>query len=277
MVSVIDSHCHIYPESIARRAVDGIGTFYEIAMSQDGTAQSLLRRMDDAGVAHAVVSSCATRPAQVSPINRFIAQTVAQSGGRLTGLGTMHPESADMQADFDEILSLGLHGVKMHHDFQGFAVDDPMCMPIYELCSERIPLLLHTGDKRYDYTNPEHVTPVLNAFPHLTMVGAHLGGWSVWEDAVDTLGRFDNFYVDCSSSLYAMTPQAARRVIRKYGAGRVMFGSDYPMWHPKKELERLQKLGLDEELMQSVLHDTAASVFSIDMEAEVLNKKAGNV
>ena len=138
-ISVVDSHCHVYPEAIAARAVEGIGSFYNIPMNLDGTVDCLLKRMDEGHIDHAVISSCATRPAQVSPINRFLAEAMQKSGGRLTALGTMHPDSPDQQADFDEILSLGLHGVKMHHDFQRVAVDDPRCYPIYELCSGKVP------------------------------------------------------------------------------------------------------------------------------------------
>ena len=262
-ISIVDSHCHVYPEAIAARAVEGIGSFYNIPMNLDGTVDCLLKRMDEGHIDHAVISSCATRPAQVSPINRFLAEAMKKSGGRLTALGTMHPDSPDQQADFDEILSLGLHGVKMHHDFQRVAVDDPRCYPIYELCSCKVPMLLHTGDNRYDYTNPDRVAPVLREFPELRVVGAHLGGWSIWEEAVKTLGKFDNFCVDCSSSLYALTPEAASRVIEAYGTDRVLFGSDYPMWNPAGELERFSALGFGEEDARRILSDNARRVYGI--------------
>ena len=37
MHPIVDSHCHIYPEKIAERAVRGIGDFYSIPMTQGGT------------------------------------------------------------------------------------------------------------------------------------------------------------------------------------------------------------------------------------------------
>ena len=40
---------------------------------------------------------------------------------------------------------------------------------------------MHTGDYRYDNSNPNRVLPVLKAYPKLTLIGAHFGGWSVWE------------------------------------------------------------------------------------------------
>ena len=60
-ISGVDSHCHVYPEAIAARAVEGIGSFYNIPMNLDGTVDCLLKRMDEGHIDHAVISSCATR------------------------------------------------------------------------------------------------------------------------------------------------------------------------------------------------------------------------
>ena len=69
--------------------------------------------------------------------------------------------------------------MKLHPDIQAFALDDPRALKIFELCErENVPALLHTGDYRYDYSNPNRLLPVLKAYPSLTVIGAHLGGWS---------------------------------------------------------------------------------------------------
>ena len=96
---IIDSHCHIYPEKIAAKAVAGTDTFYGTVAKCDGTAGSLLTINEECGIDHSLVQSVATTPKQVGSINRFIAETVAQSNGRLTGLGTLHPDSEDQRAD----------------------------------------------------------------------------------------------------------------------------------------------------------------------------------
>ena len=264
MVPKIDSHCHIYPEKIASRAVAGIGDFYDIPMALDGRAATLLSQMEAVDIDHAVVSSCATSPAQVATINNFIADAVDKAEGKFTGLGTMHPESADLEGDFAHLLSLGLKGVKMHHDFQHFAVDDAKCLPIYDLCQQAgIALLLHTGDKRYDYSNPDHVEPILKLFPKLTVVGAHLGGWSMWDQAVAYLSKYDNFVVDCSSALYAITPEVAVEVMNAYGEDRIMFGTDFPMWDAKGELRRVEKLGLSKTAQEKLFYHNAKRIYDI--------------
>ena len=70
-------------------------------------------------------------------------------------------------------------------------------------------------------------------------------------------------YVDCSSSMYAMTDQEIVRRIRLFGADHVMFGTDYPMWEPKRELERFMNLPLHDDEREQVLWKTAASVLGM--------------
>ncbi len=266
MCPIVDSHCHIYPDKIADRAVESIGKFYDIPMCNGGTVADMVRVEREAGVTHCIVFSVATKVAQVESINNFIANEVEKSNGFMTGLGTLHPDSPDMAADVEHLLSLGLKGVKLHPDIQGFKIDDYRCLKIYELCEKHgIPVLLHTGDNRYDFSNPNRVKPILETYTELTVIGAHLGGWSIWDKAVETLGCYKNFYVDCSSSLYAISPEKATEVIRAYGAQRTMFATDYPMWSPKTELERFYALGLTKEEQEQILYKTASKLFGLSL------------
>jgi len=260
---IIDSHCHIYPDKIAQKASDATGRFYELPASLDGKISTLLEHGEKAGIEHFVVQSVATTPHQVSSINRFIAQAVSESGGRFTGLGTLHPDSADMEADVNEIISLGLKGVKLHPDIQGVKLDDPRMHKMYELCEGRLPMLIHTGDCRYDNSNPNRLMPILDKYPNLTVIGAHFGGWSIWEEATKKLYGYKNFLVDCSSSLYAISAEKAKELIHAYGADRVLFGTDYPLWKPEVEIERFMKIDLTDAEREDILYNNTAKLFLI--------------
>lgn len=261
---IIDAHAHIYPDAIAARASHNTGVFYHMPSRFDGKVSTLLALGAAAGIEHFVVQSVATMPKQVGDINRFIAETVRGGGGRFTGLGTLHPDSRDIAGDIEELLSLGLRGVKLHPDIQMVAIDDPRMHEIYRLCEGRLPILMHTGDHRFDYSNPNRMAPVLRRYPGLTVIGAHFGGWSVWEEAVRQLARYPQLIVDCSSSLYAMSPEEAGRLIEAYGPHRVLFGTDYPMWEPKVELERFFAIDLSEEEREAILSENAARLFGIE-------------
>lgn len=261
MRQVIDCHCHIYPDKIAAKAAGNTGKFYDIPMRYDGRLSTMLEAGEAAGITRYLVFSVATTPAQTASINRYIADTVAAYPDRMLGLGTMHPDEENPAAVADEILALGLRGLKLHPDIQGVALDDPRCMRIFEVCEGRLPVLLHTGDKRYRYSNPEELIPVLKAFPRLTVIGAHFGGYSVWQDAAEKLAPYSGLYVDCSSSLFAMTNEEGRRLVRLWGAERVLFGTDYPMWDPTEELARFDALGLSERESALILHENAERLF----------------
>lgn len=262
--TVIDSHCHIYPTKIAKPAVESTGRFYDMTALGDGTVDSLLKIGQKAGIDRFVVQSVATTPHQVQSINKFISDEVSAFPDKLIGLGTMHPESDDLRRDLKHIKDLGLHGVKLHADIQKFRIDDPRCFKIYELCEkENMPILMHTGDHRFDYSNPDRLIPVLNTFKNLTVIGAHLGGWSVWDEAVEKLSGYKNFYVDSSSSLYELPIDRAVEIIRTYGVEKVLFGSDFPVFSPDIELERFMALPLTDVERRMILGENVLKLYGI--------------
>lgn len=259
---VMDAHCHVYPAAIAAKAAGATDAFYGVTSAHDGTVDTLLTQSGAAGVDHFIIQSVATTPKQVKSINEFIARTVAEGEGRFTGLGTLHPESEDLAGDVAHIVELGLRGVKLHPDIQAFKLDDYRCLKIYELCEQyRLPVLLHTGDDRYDYSNPNRLLPVLECYPGLTFIGAHLGGYSIWEEACDRLSHAPNLYVDCSSSFFRLPKEKAQELIRRWGPQRVLFGTDYPMWAADKELATLLSMDFTEEEFQGMLWDNAYNLF----------------
>jgi len=264
-IFTIDSHCHIYPEKIASRAVAGTDNFYGAHSLCEGTSSDLIKRGKEAGIDHFIVQSVATTPHQVRSINEFIAKEVENSGALMTGLGTLHPDSTDIKGDIEHILELGLHGVKLHPDIQKFKIDDYRCLKIYDLCEQKnIPILMHTGDSRFDFSNPNRMLPILQIYTSLTVVGAHLGGWSVWDEAVEAFKNLPNFYVDCSSCFGFIEAEKVKALIKSYGAEKVLFGTDYPMWSPSKEIEAFLSLSLDEFENRCILNMNAKKVFNLE-------------
>ena len=267
MYNIIDAHSHIYPNGIARKAVEAVDRFYDglPADHHDGTVDTLVRSGNAAGITRFIVHSVATSPHQVSSINRFIAKSQAESNGAFMGMGTMHLDSDDLRRDFMELQSLGLHGVKLHPDIQRFNADDPRAMRIYEMCEAAgLPVCVHTGDYRYDYSNPPRIVNILRAFPKLKFIGAHFAGWSVWDEAARVLPDYPNIVVDSSSTFYAVTPEKARELIRIWTPDRVMFGTDYPLWPQKRDIECLLNLGLTDEDYQKIFWDNATALFGLE-------------
>lgn len=269
---VIDSHCHIFPDKIALRATDSIDKFYHISESGVingcgfvGTARALIDQCNSVGVEKCLVTSVATTPHHAQSINSFIAEEVKLFPDRFIGFGSLHPESEDLEEDAEHLIELGLKGVKLHPDIQNFKVDDPKVIKIFEICNEKnLPVLLHTGDSRYDNSNPDRVGKILEMFPDLNVIGAHFGGWSIWDKAPQALYKYKNLYVDTCSSFYALSKEKAREIIDLYGADRVIFGTDFPMWKQEEELKFLFELGLSDEELQNILYNNLSLLLNIN-------------
>jgi predicted TIM-barrel fold metal-dependent hydrolase len=255
---VIDFHAHIYPEKIAAKVLANVWEFYRIPMQLDGTAGTLLESGRRGGIDRFVVFSPAAIPDQVQSINDFIAG-LCREHPQLIGFGTLHPDLQNPSGEIERILGLGLKGIKLHPDMQHFNIDDPRMLTVYAALEGRLPVMFHTGDYRYSFSHPARLARVLDAFPELTAVAAHFGGWSLFDVALDHL-LDRRCYFDVSSSLPFLGRRRSRELIRIYGAERFLFGSDYPMWDPAACLEEFLSLNLSEAETDLILRQNARSI-----------------
>lgn len=254
---VIDAHAHIYPDKIAAKAVAAVGKFYCYEdMSGAGTPEDLLDIASRCPITHFIVHSVATTPHTVPIINDFIAAQ-CEKHPEFIGFGTMHQDFEDKQAEVERALALGLHGFKLHPDTQQVNMDDPRLMDFYEMIAGRVPLVVHTGDYRYKYSNPRRLSRILKTFPDLVVNAAHLGGWSIYDVGYDILHEDllneERLFVDASSAFAWVGRRHMRELIRMWGADRVMFGSDYPMWDPIDEFNEMMGCNLSDDELERVL------------------------
>jgi len=259
----IDIHTHIYPEDIAQKAAESVQKFYGIGGEghMDGTSRRLLERGKTAGVSHFLILPVAIRPDRVHGINDFILRELKEHP-EYTGFGTVHARMEGLVEETERIISMGLKGIKMHPDSQRFAIDDPDLFPMYEAVRGRIPVMLHMGDHRYDYSQPTRLRHLLDLFPGLQVIAAHFGGYSVYEEAVALLKDKDCVF-DTSSSLMFLDPGTAERYISIYGAERMAFGTDYPMWDPVEEMKRFDALRLTGEQKEQIASKTAKRILGL--------------
>ena len=263
---IIDAHCHIYPEKIAAKAVAAIGRFYGKEMEEDGTPDALVREGQSIGVEKFVVHSTATTVHQVRAINDYIFSEM-QRHPEFIGFMTLHNEMTDeaIEQEVELAVSRGMKGVKLHPDFQKFNIDD--AENLYRVTAGKIPVLLHMGDTRYDYSSPLRLEKMAKKYPEQIFIGAHFGGYSVW-DKVGCLKDLPNVYFDTSSSLAFLDKSRAADLIRSFGFRRYMFGTDFPMWKHKEELDRFLALPLSEEEREAILYYNAARILGVADETK---------
>lgn len=253
-MKIIDAHTHIYPDKIAVKASSSIGSFYDVPVCYDGTTATLLEVGDAAGVDKFVVHSVATVPKQVTSINKFVASQVEEHPDRFIGFATMHPGCENIPELVDEAVALGLHGIKLHPDFQEFNVDSPEAMKIYESAEGRLPVLVHAGDFRTQYSKAFRIVNVMKAFPKLDVIAAHMGGWSEWGDDAEALAAC-GVYVDTSSTLQMCDDlPKIRRLMDLFGAEHIFFGSDYPMWDAADERRIIETMFASDDEREKIYH-----------------------
>ena len=138
----------------------------------------------------------------------------------------------------------GLRGIKLHPDFQGFALNDRRLLPIFESAQDDFVFEIHIGsDDPLDKapSSPFMLADLMRSFPRLRVIGAHFGGYQMWDYSLEALGDFENLWIDTSST----TP---------YDPDRLLFGTDWPLYDPVHELERLRTMsGLGEDAVERIL------------------------
>lgn len=260
-MDIIDFHAHIYPESIAAKAVENVGKFYTLGMSGKGTACDLIECGKPVGIKKYVVHSPALHPKNVQSINNFIAEECSIHN-ELIGFGTLHAFMDEPEKEVDRIISLGLKGIKLHPDSQQFDLDEPKMDSAYKYIEEMgLPVLFHTGDYRYSYSHPKRLVNVMEKCPDLTCIAAHFGGWSIFDLALEYL-KDQNCFLDISSSMSFLGSVRSRELIEIYGADRILFGSDFPMWTPGTELDKYLYLGFSEEVNKKILYNNAIKILN---------------
>ena len=255
-MEIIDAHAHIYPEKIAAKATDTIGAFYDIKMEMPaGTAEQLLEGGKRAGITRFVVHSVATTAHQVRLINEFINREVEEHP-EFIGFITLHQDltEEEIQNEVEWAMAHNLRGIKLHPDFQKFNIDDEVVEKFYRAAEGRLPILLHMGDDRYEYSKPSRLVKIAKKYPKTTFIAAHFGGYRCWSDAPLYMG-LDNVYFDTCSSLPFISVEEAKNLIDMFGADKFFFATDFPMWDATSELERFNKIPLTDGERKLILSE----------------------
>lgn len=259
-MNCFDVHSHIFPEKIAGKVVGALEEYYNLKWQGTGTLEDLLASMDEAKVERTVIFSCATKPEQVAPANEFLARIKKCHPRRFTAMGTIHPDLPDAAREIRAARSMGLQGIKLHPDFQKIYIDEPAMKRLYADWDENMPLMIHIGDRRTDFSSPYRLARVLDEFPHLTVIAAHFGGYSEWQEAWKHLvGK--KVYLDTSSSIFALGARAAAEIVRAHGADRILFASDYPACRHQQAVADVLAMKLNDEENQLIFNGNAERIF----------------
>ncbi len=268
---VFDVHAHIYPDKIAARVLrqlteeaarcEGVAA---PAPAYDGTRAGLLANLAVSGVTAAMNCPIATRPEQTRSVNDWAA---TQNAWPLLSMGSVHPDWPEIEGEVRHIRELGLHGVKMHPEYQQFRLDEARVRPLWAACRELdLPVLLHTGND-VCYPPPCNAPPcevrrLAEAWPGLKIIAGHFGGWRMWDEVErDLLGA--PVFLDLAFAMEELPPERVAAMIRRHGAERVLFGTDAPWCNPAATLALFRRLPLTETEQRAILWGNAAALFRL--------------
>lgn len=261
-MNAIDMHTHAFPDALAARAAARLEGPAAPRMVAPPTTASLLASMDAAGIDASVVCTVATRGEQAGGILQWCEQIRSP---RIVPFPSVHPDTPEAPRWIERIASGGFRGVKLHAMHQQFVIDEPRMDGIYAACRDcGLIVTFHCGcdfsaGDDDDRAAPQRVARVLERFAGLRVVASHTGGWRMW-DLVERhlLGR--DVLFELSYTLAFLPPQRAAELFRRHGAGRVMFGSDWPWADPADDLRRLASLPLTAEEKEAIRWRNAAAL-----------------
>ena len=263
----IDTHMHCYPDHLAQRTIGMLTATAHVSASTDGTFLGTIAQMDRCGTDIGVILSVSTKPKNQKHVNDFAKYMQDNSGGRLICFGSVHPDAEDMEEEMYRVKELGLYGVKLHPNYQGFCLDDTNAVKLYELAAKLdLPVAFHMG---YDPVEPDYIraTPkllsqIIFAMPDLTVIAAHMGGVNCSEEAAMYLSG-KHCYIDTSMSTYMDRPELHREVLIHHDPKLILFGSDTPWSDGKSEWEYLKKLNLPEDWYEDIEYKNAKRLFGL--------------
>jgi len=260
---IIDVHTHIWPDALASHAVSSVGAQGHIAPHYDGTAAGLRASMDRAGIDLSVVLPVATKASQVRTINDFSASLV--SDPRIVPFGAMHPDLEEPAAELARIKELGIRGFKMHPEYQTFELDEPRMTPIYEAAIELgLTIFFHSGgDVAFTSVRgtPEAFVELIERYPGLHAVLAHMGGFRQWHAVTGRLAGRDVLF-DTAYTLGHLSDDEFVSLVREHGVDRVMFGTDGPWTDPDTQLAHLRRLPFAPAELNAILGGNAERFLS---------------
>ncbi len=261
---IIDAHTHVWPDRIAAAAL-AHNPVPGLEARGSGTVDGLMADMAVSGVDISCCLGIANEARHVERVNEFI-------GGLATPeripFGTVH---VDLSVD-ENLASLARHGiraVKLHPLFQQTALDDRRLWSILDAFGSDIAVITHVGLGGDSHTNslssPQMIAAIARQFPQLRLMACHFGGYRIFELAEEVLAGED-IVLETSwpPTMATLAPELVRRFIRKHGAERIAFGSDWPMASPQAEIAAIRELGLSDEETELVLGRTLARVLQIE-------------
>ncbi|MHA1580800.1 MAG: amidohydrolase family protein [Candidatus Freyarchaeota archaeon] len=255
---IVDAHVHPYFNRTSTKGLgfvgnmEGVFTYLGLKYLRNEygvrrLARYLLERMARNGIAKAVLSG-------FFPYVTIIVKSIMNNyPEHFIGFCSVDPHDPRADLILEHHIRSGFKGLKLHAIHQKFWPSE--AMHIWERAAKLgIPVLVHSGkiwQGDPDNSNPLLYRDIIDRFPELKLIIAHLGG-TFEREALQLAKEYDNVYLDTSGG-------PAKKVmvaVKALGSERIIFGSDMPFipyGDPRDEVKKIEKLEISEEEKQLIL------------------------
>ncbi|MGO1326247.1 MAG: amidohydrolase family protein [Brevibacterium aurantiacum] len=271
-----DIHIHFLPQNV----LDKVWAYFDAAEASYGYPWPIHYRYDtetrlnivrDLGVRAIPALTYLHKPGMAAWLNEWNREFAAAHDD-VIHCATLYaePESADY---VPEALAAGARLFKVHIQVGGFSPDDRVLDRAWAALAEaQVPIVIHAGSEPLPgaHTGPQAVANVLERYPSLKFVVAHMGMPEY--DAFASLAEdYSGVHLDTTMyvSGFFSSPAEVDPAYRERLAGlqdKIILGSDFPnIPYPyADQISGLAGLDLGDEWMRSVLWRNGARVLGLD-------------
>lgn len=221
-------------------------------------------------------------PTDPGRINDATAEFVADDPKRRIGFLSVHPEKPNALEELERCVGdLGLRGIKLGPNYQGFDPLGPAAHRIYTEANRRgLPILFHQGtspirEAPLRYAHPLVMDEIAIARPELRIVMAHLG--HPWQaDTIAVIRKHPNVFADVSAGFYRpWSFYMAMRLATEWNVlDKLLFGSDYPIATAGETIAGLRGLNgvpaasglprIPEDRIEAIIHRDSLALLGLE-------------
>jgi predicted TIM-barrel fold metal-dependent hydrolase len=273
---LVDVHVHFLPERVQTKvwqyfadAESHYGAAWPITYAQPDDER--LATLDRLGVRAFPTLPYPHRPGMAAWLNDWSAEFAAGRPQVLQS-ATFYPEPVAARY-VDDALERGARVFKVHVQVGRFDPRDPLLDPVWARLEESgTPVVIHCGSGPLvgEHTGPVPVTGLLERYPRLQLVIAHLG-MPEYREFLDLAERYERVHLDTTMFATDFTERLMPfdpADLPRLGAlkHKVLLGSDFPSipYPYAHQLAALHRLDLGEDWLRAVLWHNGAELFSID-------------
>lgn len=281
MVMRIDVHTHIFPPEIIwgrERHFESDPWFkllYSPPKSRMASAGVLIDAMDEDGVDRAVVFGFPWFDTDtVTRHNDYILESAVKYSPRLIPLACVNPLTRSGPIEAERCLRAGAAGLGE------LAVYGPCdertalgrFRDLFDCCRSRRSVLLVHANEPVGHAYPGKAPLGLDFYYRLAadaagipLIFAHWGGGLCFYELLKKEARevLSNVYYDTAASPFLYDASIYRHMSEVLPAGKILFGSDYPLIKPARYFREMAESGLPEPHMQAICGGNAARLFGL--------------